>query len=278
MAGAYRFARYFHVICQKRNFKKRHVPFLFGADCHYYFIIEKGVWAMEIFKELPLHKREEMELLFRNCTEEVKYHTLLMDVEEGRTFIKTGSECTHIFIILSGKVTGVEWPVYEQPYPFKDFGPGDFFGEIECFAGMSQYRICVVAATKCRVLAIPAAYYMEWMRQNVDALFLRTQENTRRLISQTAEARKYLFMDGKDRLMIHLIRKYEQRYPAPEQLELKQSHEQISENIAVSVKTLNRGIKRLEDLRLIQIQKGKIVITREGYRKMKEYIERHING
>ena len=61
-------------------------------------------------------------------------------------------------------------------------------------------------------------------------------------------------------------------------MELKQSHEQISENIAVSVKTLNRGIKRLEDLRLIQIQKGKIVITREGYRKMKEYIERHING
>ena len=58
---------------------------------------------------------------------------------------------------------------------------------------------------------------------DVDALFMRTQENISRLVLQTAEARKYLFMEGKDRLMVHLVRKYEQKIPAPEILVLNQT-------------------------------------------------------
>ena len=233
---------------------------------------------MDIFKELPPQKRSYMEFLFRNCTEEVKYYMTLIDIEADRTFIKAGTECTHIFVILSGKVTGVEWPMHERPYSFKDFGPGDFFGEIECFAGLPQYRISIVASTKCRVLSIPADAYMDWMRMGVDALFLRTQENMRRLITQTAEARKYLFMEGKDRLMVHLIRKFEQRIPTPQQLELKQTRAQISDEIGFSVKTLDRSIQKLEELGLIRVQRGKIIITEDGYRRMKSHIEHHVNG
>ena len=233
---------------------------------------------MDIFKELPPQKRSYMEFLFRNCTEEVKYYMTLIDIEADRTFIKAGTECTHIFVILSGEVTGVEWPMHERPYSFKDFGPGDFFGEIECFAGLPQYRISIVASTKCRVLSIPADAYMDWMRMDVDALFLRTQENMRRLITQTAEARKYLFMEGKDRLMVHLIRKFEQRIPTPQQLELKQTRAQISDEIGFSVKTLDRSIQKLEELGLIRVQRGKIIITEDGYQRMKSHIEHHVNG
>lgn len=233
---------------------------------------------MEVFQALPLRKRRCMELLFRNCTEEVKYYMTLLDIEAGRTFIKAGADCTHIFIILSGKVTGVEWPMHERPYSFKDFGPGDFFGEIECFAGLAQYRISIVASTRCRVLSIPAEAYMEWMRMDVDALFLRTQENMRRLITQTAEARKYLFMEGRDRLMVHLVRKFEQHTPPPQQLVLRQTRAQLSEEIGFSVKTLSRSVQALEALGLLRVQKGKIVLTQAGIRSMKARIEQHVNG
>lgn len=113
---------------------------------------------------------------------------------------------------------------------------------------------------------------------DVDALFLRTQENMRRLITQTAEARKYLFMEGKDRLMVHLIRKFEQRNPMPQLLELRQTRAQMSEEIGFSVKTLNRSVQKLEELGLLRVQKGKIVLTDQGYRQMKAHIEHHING
>jgi len=233
---------------------------------------------MDAFRALPAGKREYMELLFRNCTEEVKYYMTLLDIEAEKTFINAGTDCTHIFIVLSGKVTGVEWPMNERAYPFKDFGPGDFFGEIECFAGLPQYRISIVASTKCRILSIPADSYMEWMRMDVDALFMRTQENMRRLILQTAEARKYLFMEGKDRLMVHLIRKFEQRQPLPDALELRQTRNQMADEIGFSVKTLNRSIEKLAESGLISIQRGKVVIPLEGYRRMKAHLDHLISG
>ena len=125
---------------------------------------------MEIFKGLPSKKREYMNILFRNCTEEVKYYMSVVEIEADQTFIKAGEECKYIYIVLTGKVTGVEWPMNEKSYYFKDFGPGDFFGEIECFAGMKNYRISILSSTKCRLLAIPCVYYMEWMHMDVDAL------------------------------------------------------------------------------------------------------------
>lgn len=166
----------------------------------------------------------------------------------------------------------------EKSYYFKDFGPGDFFGEIECFAGMDNYRIDILSSTKCRLLAIPCVYYMEWMHMDVDALYMRTQENMKRLVMQTAEARRYLFMEGKDRLMVHLVRKYEQKQPLPEKLELKQTRTRISEEVGISMKTLNRNIKKLEEVNLIQLNKGKIVITKSQYMIMKKELEYYVNG
>ncbi len=168
--------------------------------------------------------------------------------------------------------------MHGKPYYFKDYGPGDFFGEIEYFAGLLNYRISVVTATKCSVLVVPTVYYMEWLRNDVEALYMRTKENMRRLISQTADARKSLFIDGRERLMMHLIRKYEQKQPVKKVLELKQSRDQLSEEIGFSVKTLNRNIKKLREIGLIDIQRGKIVVTEEGYLRMKEHIGNDIYG
>ena len=233
---------------------------------------------MDLFNSLPLKKQEYMNRLFRNCTEEVKYYMSVIDVEADQTFIKAGEECKYIYIILSGKVTGVEWPMHEKSYFFKDFGPGDFFGEIECFAGLPRYRISILSSTKCRLLAIPSIYYMEWMRMDVDALFMRTQENISRLVLQTAEARKYLFMEGKDRLMVHLVRKYEQKVPAPEILVLNQTRARISEEVGISIKTLDRNIRKLEEMNLLTLNKGKIVITQAQYLQMKQDIDFYVNG
>ena len=166
----------------------------------------------------------------------------------------------------------------ERPYYFKDYGPGDFFGEIEYFADLTNCRIGVITATKCRVLVIPMAPYMDWLCSDVDALYLRTKENMSRLISQTADARKYLFIEGRERLMMHLIRKYEQKQPLKQVLELKESRDQLSEEIGFSVKTLNRNIKKLKEIDLIDIQKGKIVITEAGYQEMKRHIGQYIYG
>ncbi len=233
---------------------------------------------MDIFKKLPLEKQAYLETIFQNCSEEVRYYMRLTEAEAEQTLIRAGEKCTNIYIILTGKVTGIEWPMYGHAYPFKDYGAGDFFGEIECFAGLSSYRISVVTITKCEVLIIPAVFYMDWIQTDVDALYLRTQENMRRLITQTADARRYLFVEAKERLMLYLIRKYKQKMPASKTLVLKSGRDQMSDEIGISVRTLNRSIKKLEECGLIQLQKGKVLITEEGFSQMQKDIEDYLNG
>lgn len=228
---------------------------------------------MDIFKKLPLEKRAWLETTFQNCTDEVRCYMRLAETGAEQTLVHAGDACTSIYIILTGKVTGIEWPMYGRAYPFQDYGPGDFFGEIECFAGLSHYRISVVTITKCEVLIIPAVLYMEWIQTDADALYLRTQENMRRLITQTADARRYLFIEAKERLMMYLIRRYVQKMPPEKMLVLKCGREQMSDEIGISVRTLNRSIKKLEQAGLIQLKKGKVMLTEDGCMQMKKDIE-----
>ena len=235
---------------------------------------------MDVFNELPPKKRAYMDLLFQNCSEEVKYYMTLMEVEADTTLIKAGERCNNIYIILSGKVTGIDWPINERAYSFKDFGPGDFFGEIECFADLLYYRISVVTVTKCHVLTIPAAFYMEWIQNDAEALYSRTKVNMRRLITQTTDARRYLFLEAKERLVLYLVRKYEQKAANSKiiDMNLNQPRTQLAEEIGFSTKTLSRNIKILEEKGFIQVNKGKILITEEEYQRMNRYIDQHIYG
>ena len=235
---------------------------------------------MDVFNELPPKKRAYMNLLFQNCSEEVKYYMTLTEVEADTTLIKAGERCNNIYIILSGKVTGIDWPINERAYSFKDFGPGDFFGEIECFADLLYYRISVVTVTKCRVLTIPAAFYMEWIQNDAEALYSRTKVNMRRLITQTTDARRYLFLEAKERLVLYLVRKYEQKAANSKiiDMNLNQTRTQLAEEIGFSTKTLSINIKILEEKGFIRVNKGKILITEEEYQRMKRYIDQHIYG
>lgn len=61
-------------------------------------------------------------------------------------------------------------------------------------------------------------------------------------------------------------------------LEIRQSRDQLSEEIGFSVKTLNRNIKKLQEDHLIQLDKGKILVTEEGYLHMKRQIGDYIYG
>lgn len=245
-----------------------------------YETFKEVITPMEVFNELPPMKREYMNLLFQNCTEEVLYYMTLMEIEADTTLIKAGDKCSNIYIVLSGKVTGIDWPINERAYSFKDFGPGDFFGEIECFADLSNYRISVVTVTKCKVLVIPAPFYMDWLRRDVEALFSRAKVNMRRLITQTTDARRYLFLEAKERLVLYLIRKYEQKQSNGKSVELNlsQTRNQLAEEIGFSIKTLNRNVKILEERGYIQMNKGKISITEESYQRMKAHMDEHIYG
>ena len=64
----------------------------------------------------------------------------------------------------------------------------------------------------------------------------------------------------------------------PEILVLSQTRARISEEVGISIKTLDRNIRKLEEMNLLTLNKGKIVITKAQYLQMKQDIDFYVNG
>ena len=64
----------------------------------------------------------------------------------------------------------------------------------------------------------------------------------------------------------------------PEILVLNQTRTRISEEVGISIKTLDRNIRKLEEMNLLTLNKGKIVITKAQYLQMKQDIDFYVNG
>ena len=51
-----------------------------------------------------------------------------------------------------------------------------------------------------------------------------------------------------------------------------------AEEVGISIKTLDRNIRKLEEMNLLTLNKGKIVITKAQYLQMKQDIDFYVNG
>lgn len=51
-----------------------------------------------------------------------------------------------------------------------------------------------------------------------------------------------------------------------------------AEEVGISIKTLDRNIRKLEEMNLLTLNKGKIVITKAQYFQMKQDIDFYVNG
>ena len=67
-------------------------------------------------------------------------------------------------------------------------------------------------------------------------------------------------------------------YKIPEILVLNKTRARISEEVGISIKTLDRNIRKLEEMNLLTLNKGKIVITKAQYLQMKQDIDFYVNG
>ena len=59
---------------------------------------------------------------------------------------------------------------------------------------------------------------------------------------------------------------------------LNRTRARISEEVGISIKTRDRNIRKLEEMNLLTLNKGKIVITKAQYLQMKQDIDFYVNG
>lgn len=230
---------------------------------------------IEIINKLRKDKFDYLNLLFANCPEYVIHSMQHVKINKGHMIIQGGVPCDAVFIIVKGRASGMDFQPLGKVYMFMEYVSTDVLGDFELFGDIRNYRITVRAVTDCEIIRIPAAVYLDWMQQDISALFMRTRKLMNMFTNEAAEKRKNLFLNCKERLALYLVESYEKR-AKDSGLKVNKTQGELADRIGFNIRTLQRNIQSLEKEEMISTQNGKIVISREQYLKLKKYVKDYL--
>lgn len=218
---------------------------------------------------------EYLNLLFKNCPDQVIHAMRYMKVPKGYVLIHAGAPCDSVYIILSGNTIGIDFQRLGNAYIFREYFSTDVLGDFELFGDIGEYCISIRAVTECEVVVIPAAVYLKWMQSDINALFMRTRKLMNDMTLDAAVERKYFFLNCKDRMVLFLVEEYEKKGKG-ETHRVKKTQPELAERLGFNTRTIQRSIQSLEEAGLISVEKGKICLSLESYWKLKDYMERNL--
>ena len=226
----------------------------------------------EAFALVTNSQQKYLKQFFTNCPEDVKESMTLFQLPTGKILSHSGEMANYIYILLKGKLQGIDDRFDGHIYSFLQFFPISIVDDFEILAGVSEYRITIQAVKDSVLLRIPANFYMKWLKKDANVLLMRLQNLSEEMLRQSGQDRQYLFLQGVDRLALYLINVYEKNSHF-QKIRLKKTRVDLSNELGYSLKTLNRSVKRLVEGNYIYLESGKICVEQVHYERLKQFVD-----
>jgi CRP-like cAMP-binding protein len=171
--------------------------------------MESKVQLLELVSKKASDRKEYLIELLKNVPEEIVHEVSYAEVDKNDYLVREGKKCDAVYILLKGRVVGLDHQSVGRVHSFMDFTKMYIIGDFELFADQNEYGVSVCAAEDCKLLKIPANMYLRWVKNDPNALFLRLRLIVNTLTTERKSDREFLLMTCKERLAIFLIKYYE---------------------------------------------------------------------
>ena len=226
---------------------------------------------LDKYKTMPMERREFFLKFFRNIPAAVSKQVILMEVKKGQHILEAGAPCDAVYFLLKGKVSGEVYTSRGKASSFMDFSQMWILGDFELFNDYAEYCVAIVAEQNCALLKLAKDTYKSWIRNDANALYLRIQNILSVLTFERRIDREYMQKNSKERLILLLVRFYETGVKDKNGLHTVQyTQGELADKIGVNLRSVQRSISALEIEQLVQLKKGKMVISCEQYEKLLE--------
>ncbi|MBR3705751.1 MAG: Crp/Fnr family transcriptional regulator [Firmicutes bacterium] len=220
-------------------------------------------------------RRQQIINYFRTAPDSLAEYFIVENLAPNRVFVREGALVDYVYLIANGIVKATDYRVFGTEFDFTRFDKAYVMGGMEVLMRVPAFLTTLTTVTKCTIIKIPIEPYVQWVRSDVDALQLEAQLMGEYLLEQGKLARAYLFLQGADRLMYLLIRKYE-KYGNNGVYHIKVNQQNLANETGLVVKTVSRAIKKMEEEGMISRSQKFILINHDQYLRMKEYVDRLI--
>ncbi len=195
----------------------------------------------------------------------------IVNMKKNTVFIKENTAVDTIYILVEGIVKGMDYRIFGIAYDFMWFYPVKVFGSMEILLELEKYMTTLITVTPCKMMVISKSKFEEWMRKDIHTLLLETKSMGTYLLEQARKERVFLFVQGIDRVILLFIQLYEQ-IAENKKCILNLTRQNIADSSGLSIKTINRAVKKMEQDAYISRAGNKIIIEENQYLRMKAYI------
>jgi len=220
-----------------------------------------------VISTLPDPRRAYLSELFRNLPAGLESMIAQRKMDAGETLTRAQDRVSHVFILLEGRVKVLDELYSGIVYAFAEFEAPSLFGEFEAFSGCERYRATLQCLTDCTFLSLSASAFLEWMRRDQAALFMRTVQITKQLVGQASSERRFRFASAGDRMLLYLVDAY-RREEKQGVCRLGVTRQAMAEETGYCVKTVQRCLASLRKRKLISAEGAKIVIDAGQHRRL----------
>lgn len=134
----------------------------------------------------------------------------------------------------------------------------DFIGDVSVLAEEASPSVTIETHTRCTVLWFSRVDFEYWISQSPAFLRMLAKNVARKLYISSYNRGKELFYSSPHRLMDFLIRTLGN---IAQPTRLTETRQHIAEQLGMNLKTLDRTILRLKESGLINLERGKIMVT-----------------
>lgn len=191
----------------------------------------------------------------------------IVEMEGETTFIYEGEDIRKIFILVEGRVKATDQYLDGVSYEYMWFKPVKAFGVMELLMDLDHYKSTLTTAVDCRFLVISKDAFEKWLSHDEKMLRLEVRIMGNYLLTQAKMARAFLFLEGKQRVMVFLVAALEL---SSQSGMIRLSRQSIADNTGLSIRTVNRAIKELMKEGYITCQGMRILADEEQQQRMRQ--------
>jgi CRP-like cAMP-binding protein len=197
--------------------------------------------------------------IFKNMPDSIIDHWEVKDYPAGEIICHQGEVSDYFYYIINGYLSIYLMAENGSKYVQSIYKRGNYFGELEIF-NQHPYVCSVETLSKTRIIRLQRKYFMQWIREDQEYLLYLTRTLCDSFYKLSRKAGEDMLYSLRYRICNYLAYKAEEAEKSKGQLELQIDKKQLSDQLAVTKRSINRVLKKLSEKGILEFSSQKIII------------------
>jgi CRP-like cAMP-binding protein len=218
----------------------------------------EDIMDLNALKEI-IDANPELYRIFRGCPYEILNHWETKEYRAGTVICRQGEIIDRLYIIVKGYADIYYLAENGKKYSLITLKNGDVIGEIEIL-DRKPYGANMEAYSNLTTLEISRNYFMKWMDMDRVVNFNINRVLSERFYHLVLKAGKDTLHTLKYRLCAYLVSRGKQISKDTKNIEIKINKEKLSEEFAVTSRSINRVLQELQKRNILEMKINSIIV------------------